>query len=74
MSVDAMPLIAVQGLAKVWPDGAEVLRDVTLDLPSTPQFLSLVGPSGCGKTTLLRLIAGLERPSRGAVAWSGAAS
>jgi NitT/TauT family transport system ATP-binding protein len=74
MSVDATPLIAVQGLAKVWPDGAEVLRDVTLDLPSTPQFLSLVGPSGCGKTTLLRLIAGLERPSRGAVAWSGAAS
>jgi NitT/TauT family transport system ATP-binding protein len=69
MSAAAKPLIAVQGLSKVWPNGAQALRDITLNLPSDPQFLSLVGPSGCGKSTLLRLIAGLERPTRGTIAW-----
>jgi NitT/TauT family transport system ATP-binding protein len=72
MSADPKPLIAVQGLGKVWPNGGEALRDVTLDLPSTPQFLSLLGPSGCGKSTLLRLIAGLERPTQGTIAWPSA--
>lgn len=31
------------------------------------QFVCVVGPSGCGKTTLLRIIAGLERPSTGRI-------
>lgn len=35
------------------------------------EFVSLVGPSGCGKTTLLSIIAGLLRPSRGEVLLSG---
>ena len=34
-------------------------------------FLALLGPSGCGKTTLLRLIAGFERPDRGTIAVGG---
>jgi NitT/TauT family transport system ATP-binding protein len=35
------------------------------------EFTVLLGPSGCGKTTLLRLIAGLERPTRGHLEISG---
>ena len=35
------------------------------------EFLVLLGPSGCGKTTLMRLIAGLERPTMGDIVISG---
>jgi iron(III) transport system ATP-binding protein len=43
-----------------------VLRDVALTGPAG-SVLALLGPSGCGKTTLLRTMAGLERPDRGRV-------
>lgn len=43
-----------------------VLRDVTWHLPEKG-VVCLWGPSGCGKTTLLRLLAGLEKPQKGAV-------
>lgn len=35
------------------------------------EFFSLIGPSGCGKTTILRLIAGLDRPDGGAITIGG---
>src|SRR5262249_40934666 len=35
------------------------------------EFLVLLGPSGCGKTTLMRLIAGLERPTMGDIVING---
>lgn len=43
-----------------------VLRDLNLDLPDQG-IVGLAGPSGCGKTTLLRLLAGLERPQAGSI-------
>jgi multiple sugar transport system ATP-binding protein len=42
--------------------------DLTLSIPEG-SFTTLVGPSGCGKTTTLRMIAGLETPSSGRIAF-----
>jgi len=43
-----------------------VLQGISLVVEES-SLVSLLGPSGCGKTTLLRLVAGLEEPERGAI-------
>ncbi len=45
-------------------DGQMAVEDVSLAVHKG-EFIALMGPSGCGKTTTLRMIAGLERPTRG---------
>jgi ABC-type Fe3+/spermidine/putrescine transport system ATPase subunit len=47
------------------------VNDVSLEIDSG-EFFSIVGPSGCGKTTLLRIIAGFEKPTQGKVFMNGA--
>ncbi|MCC6049511.1 MAG: ABC transporter ATP-binding protein [Thermofilum sp.] len=46
-----------------------VLNGITLDVGE--EFVAILGPSGCGKTTLLRIIAGLEKPDGGKVVFHG---
>jgi iron(III) transport system ATP-binding protein len=50
--------------------GTLALDHIDLDVPPG-EILCLVGPSGCGKTTLLRIAAGVERPSGGRVLLDG---
>ena len=59
-------MIQVRGVSRVYPDGREALRGVTLAV-APGEMLFLGGPSGAGKSTLLRLIAGIDRPTRGTV-------
>ena len=47
-----------------------LLRDVTVQV-KPGHFMAIVGPSGCGKTTLLKVIAGLQFESGGALLWHG---
>ncbi|MEW6439567.1 MAG: ABC transporter ATP-binding protein [bacterium] len=56
-------------LSRTFEDKVAV-DDLTLDLRRGELFV-LLGPSGCGKTTMLRLLAGLESPSKGEVFLDG---
>lgn len=60
--------LVISGLTKAF-GRTEVLRGVDLVVPAG-SLTAVLGASGCGKTTLLRLIAGLERPDRGTL-WLG---
>jgi iron(III) transport system ATP-binding protein len=64
-----MSQIVLSAVSKRFRDTG-VLQDVDLTI-ERGAFVALLGPSGCGKTTLLRLIAGLERPSAGEISIGG---
>ena len=63
-------LLKLRHIGKTFPNDVVALRDFNLDVQAG-EFLTLLGPSGCGKSTVLRLIAGLSKPSSGALAWGG---
>jgi len=61
--------IQIRNVDKIYdPEGAAVqaVDNCTLDIPAG-EICMIVGPSGCGKTTLLNIISGLLRPSRGRI-------
>ena len=62
-------VIEISGVTKVFDsEGKSVTALAEIDYSIEPgSFISLLGPSGCGKTTLLKLIGGLERPSKGEI-------
>jgi NitT/TauT family transport system ATP-binding protein len=60
-------VLDLQGIGKRFSDQTLALEGVDLTLRPA-EFVSVMGPTGCGKTTLLRIAAGLSKPSSGLVA------
>ena len=68
-----MTTVELRGVSKVHGDGAArvVAVEPTELRIDDGEFFAIIGPSGCGKTTMLRMIAGIERPSEGQVLLDG---
>jgi putrescine transport system ATP-binding protein len=65
----SLPLLRIEGVSKQF-GGSAAVEHLSLEIHQG-EFFALLGPSGCGKTTLLRLIAGFERPSAGRILLDG---
>ncbi len=61
-----MASVTLEHVDKTYSGNVHAVKDVQLEI-ADQEFLVLLGPSGCGKTTLLRMIAGLESISAGAI-------
>jgi len=71
--MDTAATVQVSGMTHVYVSDAQAnpaLENIGLTI-RPGEFVSLLGPSGCGKTTLLSIIAGLIRPTRGQVLING---
>jgi spermidine/putrescine transport system ATP-binding protein len=64
------PILQLRNLTKRFGSGAAAVDDVSLDV-APGEFLTLLGASGSGKTTTLRMIAGFESPTSGAILMDG---
>ncbi|SFD78815.1 ABC transporter ATP-binding protein [Roseivivax sediminis] len=64
-------IIEVEGIHKVYSGNVTALENINLDF-RRGEMTSLLGPSGCGKTTLLKIVAGLLKPTDGEVRVNGA--
>ncbi|MDF3935633.1 ABC transporter ATP-binding protein [Pseudomonas citronellolis] len=63
-------LLVLDQVSKSFGEGLTAVDRVSLSIREN-EFFALLGPSGCGKTTLMRMIAGFETPTSGAIYLGG---
>ena len=63
-------LLVLEQVSKSYGEGLTAVDQVSLSIREN-EFFALLGPSGCGKTTLMRMIAGFETPTSGAIYLNG---
>ena len=69
VATDSTPVLSLESVRTAFGDDAAI-ENFTLSVRDG-ELLTILGPSGCGKTTVLRTIAGLERPDSGRVLIDG---
>ncbi|QNF34030.1 ABC transporter ATP-binding protein [Adhaeribacter swui] len=57
--------LQITNIAKLYPNGVQALRDITLTIPKG--MYGLLGPNGAGKSTLMRILATLQEPDTGSI-------
>jgi len=70
MEAGGKTLIELKHIDKVFEDGEQLMDDLNLEIKQG-EFVTLLGPSGCGKTTILRMLGGFDRPTRGEILLNG---
>ena len=64
---DSITTVAeLKKVTKVFSNGETVIKDLNLNVQKS-DFLTLLGKSGCGKTTILKILCGLLKPTKGKV-------
>ncbi len=66
----ASPIVNFTSLQKRYGGGPVILEDINLTV-QTGDFVSFIGPSGCGKSTILKLVSGLNPPTKGSLTVAG---
>ncbi|HEY1114236.1 MAG TPA: ABC transporter ATP-binding protein [Chitinophagaceae bacterium] len=61
--------LKINNVSKIYPNGVQALRDVTLTSPNG--MYGLLGPNGAGKSTLMRILATLSEPDQGTIHLGG---
>jgi putrescine transport system ATP-binding protein len=69
LDAEAVPLIRIENVTKKFGEFVAI-DDITLNI-YPQEFFALLGPSGCGKTTLMRMLAGFEKPTKGRITIDG---